>query len=77
MSDLICRVRAFLTNEPVPFSTIREFEEHPDPEIDRLIQHLALASRKDQPWVTVPTSDLRKALVIIIRHTFKQFGIGS
>lgn len=66
--NLLCEVRAFLKKEPVPFATIGKFEETPEPEIDRLVQHLALASRQDQAFVSVAASDLRKALVYIIRH---------
>ena len=66
--NLACELRAFLAKEPVPFSTISEFQGHPDPEIDRLIQHLHFASREDKPWVTVTTHDLRSALILIVKH---------
>jgi hypothetical protein len=68
--SLRCQTRGWMTKEPVPFSTIREFTEWPEPEIDRLIQHLSLAQRENKAWVTVPTSDLREALIQLVRAAF-------
>jgi hypothetical protein len=70
-SDLLCKVRAFLTGEAVPFPTIHEFKKWPDSAIDRLITHLIIASRNDEAWVRVPTQDLRVALNYIVVHCLR------
>jgi hypothetical protein len=59
-----------MAKEPVPFPTIRKFSEWPEPEIGRLIQHLSLAERENKDWVTVPTSDLREALIQLVHAAF-------
>jgi hypothetical protein len=69
--SLLCKVRAFLTKEPVPFSTINEFQETPEVEIGRLFQHLELAERNNQTRVTVLAHDLRKALTKITMDYFR------